>query len=311
MAARTTEALVTVDIVVQAVESIACLLGNTLVIVAVFKFEFLQTKTNMFVVSLAISDLFVGSISIPSALIIQSIDDSNLSNSSYVVWKNACLARSFFQHAGGVGDTLSILAIAIERFLFINFPFKYDRILSKKVATITAILIVLLAVSLSILAIWGSNTFQYGMECSMFNTMAPIMIQALWMPLFGIVSLIVIIFYGKIAHLALSKSKVAPATQEAVSSNELSSTQRKVTTVMAQVIGAFMFTYGVWFVIFFATATMKSIAVLVLQYFATWFWQVGGDLRKEKKLRFFVSQETMSCPSKIVLAYVFAGERLD
>ena len=283
------EILTIIDIIIQTCESVPCVIGNILVIIAVCKYEYLQTKTNMFVLALAVSDLMVGLIVIPMSFAVNNIESTKLSNSSYTVWKNACLTSRFFQHMGAMGDILSILAITVDRFLFINYPFKYEDILTKKKAVIISVLCIVISICLSLLAAFGSGRFQYGMECVMFNVLSPIVTYALWMPLFGIVTIIVIVFYGKIAYLALSKNvsvatgTAAPPLEETsgngngtgnAPSSSQSSTQKKVTKIMSQVIGVFVSTYLTWFVIFFATAGNTESSVVLLQYFATWFWQV-------------------------------------
>ena len=279
------ETLEIIDIVIQTLEAVSCVIGNTLVIIAVCKYDYLQTRTNMFVLVLTVSDLIVGLIVIPSTFAVNSTYETGLKNSSYSAWKNACLTSRFFQHMGAMGDILSILAITVERYIFINYPFKYDEILSKKTAVIISVVTIILAVCLSIMAAFGSGRFEYGMTCTMFNVLSPIVTYALWMPLFSIVTIIVIVFYSKIAYLALSKNTAQPEVSNGNNSNgsnsNQSSTQKKVTKIMSQVIGIFVSTYSAWFGIFFATAQNSDSSIVLLQYFATWFWQVSCTLINE------------------------------
>ncbi len=44
---------------------------------------------------------------------------------------------------------------------------------------------------------------------------------------------------------------------------------------MSYVIGAFISTNVIWYVIFFSTLDVKTKAAEIAQYFATWIWQVG------------------------------------
>ena len=292
------ETLEIIDIVIQTLEAVPCVIGNTLVIVVVCKYEYLQTRTNMFVLALAMSDLIVGLIVVPSTFAVNSTYETGLKNSSYSVWKNACLTSRFFQHMGAMGDILSILAITAERYIFINYPFKYDGILSKKTAVIISVATIILAICLSIMATFGSGRFEYGMTCTMFNVLSPIVTYALWMPLFGIVTVIVIVFYSKIAYLALSKNIAQPEvvngnSNGSTSSQSSSSTQKKVTKIMSQVIGIFVSTYTAWFVIFFATAQNSDSSIVLLQYFATWFWQVSYTLFN--KIRKLYILRNMNC----------------
>ncbi len=54
-----------IDIIIEAIASALSLFGNTLVICAVIKFEYLQIRSSVFVVTLAIADLIYGVIGEP------------------------------------------------------------------------------------------------------------------------------------------------------------------------------------------------------------------------------------------------------
>ena len=54
------------DILVLSLFCLLCIFGNLTVITSVIKFDYLQTKTNMFVVALAVCDFIMGTIALPS-----------------------------------------------------------------------------------------------------------------------------------------------------------------------------------------------------------------------------------------------------
>ncbi len=213
------------DIIILSLMAIPCILGNTTVIIAIIKYDFLQSKTNLFVLALSMADLTCGLIATPVTMVMRNIDSNTISNSSYPMWKVSCIAGSFFQHLSAMGDMLSIAALTLDRFLYINYPLKYETIMSRNVATAIFSGIIIGSLGLTFLAILGSDVLEKGMFCTVFNVLEPVFVNTIWMPLFGLVTLMVIIFYAKIAQIALSKEK-----QEMTQSSNTKS-QKKVTYV--------------------------------------------------------------------------------
>ncbi len=211
------------DIIILSLMAIPCILGNTTVIIAIIKYDYLQSKTNLFVLALSMADLTCGLIATPVTMVMRNIDSNTISNSSYPMWKVSCIAGSFFQHLSAMGDMLSIAALTLDRFLYINYPLKYETIMSRNVATAIFMGIIIGSLGLTFLAILGSDVLEKGMFCTVFNVLEPVFVNTIWMPLFGLVTLMVIIFYARIAQIALSKEK----QQMTQSSNTKS--QKKVT----------------------------------------------------------------------------------
>ncbi len=257
------------DIIILALMAIPCIIGNSLVITAIIKYEYLQSKTNLFVLALSMADLTCGLIATPVTTVMRNIDSNIISNSSYPIWKVSCIAGSFFQHLSAMGDMLSIAAITLDRFLYINYPLKYETIMTRRVAATIFTGIIVGSLGLTFLAILGSDVLEKGLFCTVFNVLEPISVNTIWMPLFGLVSLMVIVFYGKIAQAALSKEK------QDMSQFSNAKSQKKVTKVMSIVIGIFVSTYGAWFAVYFATAGIQGQAMRIFQGFVIWFWAVS------------------------------------
>ena len=202
----------------------------------------------------------------------RNIDSGTLTNETFPRWHSFCVAANIFQHAAGMGDMLSIFAITFDRFLFINFPLRYDSIMTKHVAVVIVILIFTISTSFTLFMLLLSDVLRKGMECSMFNVLAPVFTFGVWMPLSGLGTILITAFYGKIAMIAMSKRSATP--QDTSGSNQVQG-QARVTKVMAVVIGVYIFTYGEWFTVFFVTSGTDTYTVDVLQSCATWLWQVG------------------------------------
>ena len=71
-------------------------------------------------------------------------------------------------------------------------------------------------------------------------------------------------------------------------------------TAMSYVIGAFISTNVIWYVIFFSTLDVKTQAAEIAQYFATWIWQVGLIPLLEFKREKIAHLTYMSCNGKIL-----------
>ncbi|XP_046730103.1 trace amine-associated receptor 6-like [Silurus meridionalis] len=103
--------------------------GNLLVIISVFHFKQLHTPTNMLVLSLAVSDFFVGALIMPFMLI-WTIE------SCWIFGRGFC---TFFLLVGGVLITLSlynIALIAVDRYLALSNPFFYTNSISRRTMSI-------------------------------------------------------------------------------------------------------------------------------------------------------------------------------
>ena len=275
------EVLAVLDILILSLFGLMSAFGNSIVVTSVIKFDYLRTKTNMFIVTLAVVDLSMGVIAFPSTLVLRNIDSNTLSNETFSTWYSACIGTNIFQHAAGMGEMLSIYAITLDRFLFINFPFKYETVMTQKVAIAIVVIIFTVSISFTLFMLLLSDILERGMECSMFNVLAPVFTYSIWMPFTGVGTILICAFYGKIAFIALSKKNVAPqhATDGTSQGQSQSKSQTKVTKVMALVIGIFVCTYGEWFTIFFVTTGIDGFTVDVIQYAATWFWAVSLCLK--------------------------------
>ncbi|XP_053347164.1 trace amine-associated receptor 13c-like [Clarias gariepinus] len=97
--------------------------GNLLVIISVFHFKQLHTPTNMFVLSLAVSDFFIGSLTMP-LILIWAIE------SCWIFGTHFCI---YFMMTGSFLMSLSIYniaLIAVDRYLALSNPFLYTNTVS-------------------------------------------------------------------------------------------------------------------------------------------------------------------------------------
>lgn len=106
---------------------VSTLLGNTLVCAAVIKFRHLRSKvTNFFVISLAVSDLFVAVLVMPWEAITE-VTDTWLFGGFCDIWIT-------FDIMCSTASILNLCIISVDRYWAIASPFKYERKMTHRVA---------------------------------------------------------------------------------------------------------------------------------------------------------------------------------
>ena len=95
--------------------------GNSLVLAAVFKFRKLRTPTNVFITSLAISDLMVGLVTIPTFSLVHH------GHLGFETQKYFCLISYTLSHGPTSVSMVTSFVIAWERYLAVHRPYWYER----------------------------------------------------------------------------------------------------------------------------------------------------------------------------------------
>ncbi|XP_066549191.1 D(1C) dopamine receptor [Amia ocellicauda] len=108
---------------------VSTLLGNTLVCAAVIKFRHLRSKvTNFFVISLAVSDLFVAVLVMPWKAITEV--------AGYWLFGSFCDTWIAFDIMCSTASILNLCIISVDRYWAIASPFRYERKMTQRVAFI-------------------------------------------------------------------------------------------------------------------------------------------------------------------------------
>lgn len=169
--------------------------GNLLVCIAVGRNKKLQTVTNYFLVSLATADLFVGTLAIPCAIMIDlGLPHNNLYLCITIVYTLLTLTQS---------SVFSLLAIAIERYVAILLPFHYQRLLKPRNARLIILLTWFLAFLLSSVPLIG---FQIQMRNINFCFFACVVDIALlvYFTFFGCALIPLLVMFFIYAHIFIT-----------------------------------------------------------------------------------------------------------
>ncbi|KAK1166427.1 D(1C) dopamine receptor-like [Acipenser oxyrinchus oxyrinchus] len=108
---------------------LSTLLGNTLVCAAVIKFRHLRSKvTNFFVISLAVSDLFVAVLVMPWKAVTEV--------AGYWLFGDFCDTWIAFDIMCSTASILNLCIISLDRYWAIASPFRYERKMTQRAAFI-------------------------------------------------------------------------------------------------------------------------------------------------------------------------------
>ena len=99
--------------------------GNALVLLAVSKYDNFRTIPDLFIASLAFSDLTVCVLFLPMSIYHFQYPDAKDENVSFY------LAKIFFGHFSMVASATNMFAVTIDRIFAFRFPFKYTARMTK------------------------------------------------------------------------------------------------------------------------------------------------------------------------------------
>ncbi|XP_034021329.1 adenosine receptor A3-like [Thalassophryne amazonica] len=132
--------------VVEVLIAVGCCVGNIFVIVAVLVSKSLQEPTFYFIVSLAVADFLVGCVAIPLAVLV----DDRVHTSFYTCLFISCLVVLLT-----LVSVLSLVAIAVDRFLRVYIPLRYRRAVTQRYSWIIVAACWTVAILISLIPMFG------------------------------------------------------------------------------------------------------------------------------------------------------------
>ncbi|XP_029018845.1 adenosine A2a receptor a [Betta splendens] len=207
-------ALYVVYVVVELLIAVFSVLGNVLVCWAVGLNSNLQSITNLFVVSLAVADIAVGVLAIPFAILISTGFCSNFYGCLFI----ACFVLVLTQNS-----IFSLLAIAIDRYIAIKIPLRYNGLVTgERARGIIAVCWVLsIAIGLTPMMGWhqppGNGTCAGGLMPCLFEEVVVMeymvyfnFFACVLIPLLLMLGIYLCIFMAARHQLKLMEAKAAP-----------------------------------------------------------------------------------------------------
>ncbi|XP_008155688.2 neuropeptide FF receptor 2 [Eptesicus fuscus] len=116
-----------------------CMVGNTVVCFIVMRNKHMHTVTNLFILNLAISDLLVGIFCMPITLLDNII-------AGWPFGSTMCKISGLVQGISVAASVFTLVAIAVDRFRSVVYPFKPK--LSIKTAVVIIVIIWILAIAI-------------------------------------------------------------------------------------------------------------------------------------------------------------------
>ncbi|XP_032404630.1 adenosine receptor A1-like [Xiphophorus hellerii] len=133
--------------------SVASVLGNVLIVLVVYVNQALRDTTFSFIASLAVADIAVGSLVIPLAIVISL---------GFRTQFYTCLILSSLVLIITQSSILSLLAIAVDRYLRIKIPTRYGDIVTQGRAYMAVCMCWILAILSGLVPLVGWNNLHHG-----------------------------------------------------------------------------------------------------------------------------------------------------
>ena len=131
---------VSFEVALLSIVIIVAIVGNAMILTAIYRFTCLQTKTNAFVVNLALADLLLSVLAMPFTLASSVTYD-------WVFGDVMCRVHGVFNSLFCEASILTLTFVSLERFVAILYPLRYEEIMTARTTKIM------------VAYIWGQATF--------------------------------------------------------------------------------------------------------------------------------------------------------
>ncbi|XP_078370786.1 neuropeptide FF receptor 2-like isoform X2 [Oculina patagonica] len=238
--------------VAMTIISIAAIIGNCLVIFSVYKTPSLRTSTNYYYINMAVSDIFAGVTIWPLYL----TDEIITSTGSLIQGPLAtvcCKVGMFFRLVSTIVSILSLVLIAIDRFIATVFPLKAS-LITQKMRALFIFATWLISMAYCILAAYRASVQEVGQEifCRFsWNELASAIYFITGLTLFTITPLItIIILYLRIMRVLKARVQPQNDTRYHNYQNNRSRQNRNIMKIFKSIVLAYFITYSFYCVFF-------------------------------------------------------------
>ena len=225
-------------IIIEAVIILPAIIGNTLILVSLYRFRCLRTAIGILIGSLALTDLLTAGIFMAMDVVGQV--------SSLLSYKYFCLVRTGGYLAMLGISVLNVMVINIERFIALAYPLKHRSKMSliMKIIRWTLLIIWLSMTLMGMSPLFGWNTFNDHTPCTVI-AIFPLEFQLLYSIIyaFGTIGTTVLIFtvIGLVLFKLSGQNDVGPCFRH--------SRRLKKTYLVLAVSASFILCWGPYFVI--------------------------------------------------------------
>ena len=216
------------------IESVFAILGNALVIVAVSKYENLQTPTYALIANLALGDLLTGCL-MPFTAWIEKMTRS-------IIWPYVCSAKEILYTIASFGNLLNLIMISIDRFICLTNPYMYAKYVTLTL-TLTCQGVLWLATFTTYILLHALRSVgtRSAPSCLYVYLLTTSDIQAFMVYPFYVFNVIIIVNYVILAVLVWKQGKKVMSTVSATSGqNAVQARHRKLTKVTGLVVVVYL-----------------------------------------------------------------------
>ncbi|XP_001630405.2 G-protein coupled receptor 161 [Nematostella vectensis] len=113
---------------------VTAIIGNSLILTAIYRFRSLQTKTNVFVVNLAIADISLAVLAMPFTM-------TSSITYEWIFGDTFCKVQGIFNSLFCEASILTLTFVSLERFIAILHPLKYQQWMTPRTIKIMVVYI--------------------------------------------------------------------------------------------------------------------------------------------------------------------------
>ena len=199
--------------------------GNAMTVIVIARYETLRKPSNFFIMSLSMADIFVG-VATPLYVILNYIDVRHMTDGQE---KWLCIVTLSLIVFSGCLSLYSLLAISIDRFIAVFYPFNHADWLSMKRVALIISCMWSLFFCLALMPSFGVHQWRPGIECTYVKVHARVFLLFVLGPFVGSGLFFSQFFYCRIFYRAYQQRKqIAIQTVQTTVSKEEKKKQKQV-----------------------------------------------------------------------------------